>query len=107
MYINTVESLKESFTSFKRTVYAYVWVQVKEYVHTDTDEYYTFTFRIFAVIGEDESNIKDKAYNYLSSVYPAGSYIITNIIPYKEVFYRELKKEFTDVLEKIHSAQQS
>ena len=102
MYINTVESLKDSFTDFKRIIYAYVWVHVIE-----TEETHSFVFRQFIVIGEDEAAIKDKAYKYLSSVYPEDTYIITNIIPYKEVFYRELKKEFTDVLEKIHSAQQS
>lgn len=107
MYINTVESIKDSFTSFKRVVYAYVWAQVKEYVYTDIGEDYSFIFRQFVVIGEDESIIKDKAYKYLSSVYPEGTYIITNIIPYKEVLYRELRREFSDVLEKIHSAQQS
>lgn len=107
MYINTVGSLKNSFTDFKKLIYAYVWVQVKEYVYTDRGEDYSFIFRQFVVIGEDESIIEDKAYRYLRSVYPEGTYIITNIIPYKEVFYRELKKEFTDVLKKIHSAQQS
>ncbi len=106
MYINTVESLKDSFTDFKRVVYAYVWVQLKEYVHIQTGEDYRLIFRQFVVIGENESIIKDKAYKYLRSVYPDGTYIITNIMPYKEVLYRELKKEFTDVLEKIHSAQQ-
>lgn len=33
MYINTVGSLKNSFTDFKKLIYAYVWVQVKEYVY--------------------------------------------------------------------------
>lgn len=107
MYINTVDSLKDSFTSFKRVVYAYVWVHVEEYIHIETDETQAFIFRQFIVIGEDEAAIKDKAYKYLRSVYPDGTYIITNIIPYKEVLYRELRREFSDVLEKIHSAQQS
>lgn len=107
MYINTVESLKDSFTDFKRIIYAYVWVRVEEYNHIETDDTHVFVFRQFIVIGEDEAVIKDKAYKYLRSVYPAGTYIITNIIPYKEVLYRELRREFSDVLEKIHSAQQS
>lgn len=107
MYINTVESIKDSFTSFKRVVCAYVWAQVKEYVYTETDETYKFVFCQFVVIGEDESDIKDKADKYLRSAYPADAYIITNIIPYKEVLSRELRKDISDVLEKIHSAQQS
>ena len=61
MYINTVESLKDSFTPFKRVVYAYVWARVKEWVYTETEETYEFVFRQFVVIGEDEANIKHKA----------------------------------------------
>ena len=107
MYINTVESLKDSFTSFKRVVCAYVWAQVKERVYTETEEAYEFVFCHFVVIGEDEATIKDKADKYLRSLYPPDAYVITNIIPCKEVLTRELRKEFSDVLEKIHSAQQS
>ena len=44
MYINTVDSLKDSFTPFKRVVWAYVWAQVKECVHTETEEKYEFVF---------------------------------------------------------------
>lgn len=102
MYINTVESLKDSFTDFKKIIYAYVWVHVIE-----TEETHEFIFRQFIVIGEDEADIKNKADKYIRRVYPTGTYIITNIIPYKEVLYRELRREFSDVLEKIHSAQQS
>lgn len=107
MYINTVDSLKDSFTPFKRVVYAYVWAQAKEWVYTETEETYEFVFCQFVVIGEDEANIKDKADKYLRSLYPADGYVITNIIPYKEVLTRELRREISDVLEKIYSAQQS
>lgn len=107
MYINTVESLKDSFTDFKRVVHAYVWAQVKEYDYTETDETYRFVFCQLEVVGEDEANIKDKADKFLRSAYPAEAYIITNIIPYKEVLTRELRKEISDVLREIHSAQQS
>lgn len=107
MYINTVGSLKNSFTDFKKLIYAYVWAQGKEYVYTDRGEDYRFIFRQFVVIGEDEAAIKDKADKYLRSLYPAEAYVITNIIPYKEVLTRELRKEVSDVLKKIHSAQQS
>ena len=78
-----------------------MWVQVKEYVYTDRGEDYSFIFRQFVVIGEDESIIEDKAYRYLRSVYPEGTYIITNIIPYKEVFYRELKRSLRMFLKKF------
>ena len=59
------------------------------------------------VVDEDEASIKDEADKHLRSLYPAGGYVITNIISYKEVLTRELKKEISDVLKQIHSAQQS
>lgn len=101
MYMNTVESLKDSFTPFKRVVYAYVWAQVKEYVYTDRGEDYTFIFRILVVSGEDENTILKKANKELRSAYPEGAYIITNIMPFKEILSRELKKEYKDVIEKF------
>ena len=101
MYINTVESLKDSFTSFKRVVYAYVWVQVKEYAYIDGEEYSTFIFRILVMSGEDEITILEKANKELRSLYPEDGYIITNIVPFKEILSRELKKEHKDVIEKF------
>lgn len=107
MFINTVNSLEDSFTGFKRVVYAYVWAHAKEYVYTETEETYKFIFRQLIILGEDEFDIKAKADKELRGAYPEGDFVITNIIPYKETLTRELRREFTDVLEKIHSAQQS
>lgn len=101
MYINTVDSLKDSFTSFKRTVYAYVWVQVKEYAYIDGEEYSTFIFRVLVMSGEDEITILEKANKELRSLYSEDGYIITNIVPFKEILSRELKKEHKDVIEKF------
>lgn len=105
MFINTVKSLEDSFTGFKRVVYAYVWAHVKEYEYTGTEEIYKFIFRQFIIIGEDEFDIKAKADKELRDAYPEGDFVITNIIPYKETLTRELRKEFRDVLEEIHSPQ--
>lgn len=101
MYINTVDSLKDSFTPFKRVVYAYVWVQVKEYAYIDSEEYSTFIFRVLVMSGEDEITIVEKANKELRSLYTEDGYIITNIVPFKEILTRELKKEHKDVIEKF------
>lgn len=105
MFINTVKSLADNFTEFKRLVHAYVWAYVKEYVYAETEETYKFIFRQFVVIGEDEAAIKDKAYKYLRSLYSEDAFVITNIIPYREELSRELRKDFTDVLEEICATQ--
>lgn len=105
MFINTVNSLEDSFTGFKRVVYAYVWANVKEHVYTATGEIDKFIFRQLTIIGEDEFDIKAKADKELRDAYPEGDFVITNIIPYKETLTRELRKEFRDVLEEIHSPQ--
>lgn len=103
MFINTVKSLEDSFTGFKRVVYAYVWAHVKEHEYTGTEEIYKFIFRQLIILGEDEFDIKAKAEKELRDAYPEGDFVITNIIPYKETLTRELRREFTDVLEEIHS----
>lgn len=58
-------------------------------------------FHCYISVGDDEEAILKKVNEYLQEFYKNDEYIITNIIPYKEVFYRELKKEFTDVLKKF------
>lgn len=60
-------------------------------------------FHCYISVGDDEEAILKKVNEYLQEFYKNDEYIITNIIPYKEVLKRELKKEHSDVLKKIHN----
>ena len=100
MYINTVDSLKDSFTPFKRVVWAYVWA----FTLKNNEKgfcLHNLEFHCYISVGDDEEAILKKVNEYLQEFYKNDEYVITNIIPYKEELKRELKKEHSDVFKKI------
>lgn len=106
MLINTVKSLEDSFTGFKRVVYAYVWVFIKKESDDEFDFSQYWEFNSYISTGEDEKEIWKKVNEYLREFYQEDDYFITNVIPYKEILRRELKGEHSRALKEIYLCKQ-
>lgn len=92
MYINTVKSLEDSFTMFKRVVYAQVWVFIMRESEHNSGLGYNMGYESYIFAGEDEKEILKKANEYLRQFYQDDEYSIIKVTPYKEILTRELRE---------------